>query len=76
MTGYDKTLGWAPGCDCGFPAAADVVLDPFGGAGTTAVVAQRLGRRATLIELNPEYAEIARLRLQAEEDALLKELLS
>lgn len=33
------------------------------GAGTTGVVAQRLGRRAILIELNPEYAAIAERRL-------------
>lgn len=42
------------------------VLDPFGGAGTTGLVAQRLGRHAILIELNPEYAEIARRRIAAE----------
>jgi len=40
-----------------------LVLDPFGGAGTTGLVADRLGRDALLIELNPEYAEIARKRL-------------
>lgn len=39
------------------------VLDPFGGAGTTGLVAQRHGRNAMLIELNPEYVEIARRRL-------------
>ncbi|MFS8180870.1 DNA-methyltransferase [Pseudovibrio denitrificans] len=39
------------------------VLDPFGGAGTTALVALRLGCEPTLIELNPEYAEIARERI-------------
>ena len=39
------------------------VLDPFGGAGTTGMVAAALGRYATLIELNPDYAEIARQRL-------------
>jgi len=31
------------------------VLDPFGGSGTTARVANRLSRRAVLIDLNPEY---------------------
>lgn len=36
----------------------DVVLDPFGGSGTTAQVAIELGRRALIIELNPEYAKI------------------
>lgn len=41
----------------------DVVLDPFGGAGTTGLVADRLGRDATLIELNPEYVGIAERRL-------------
>ena len=38
-------------------------LDPFGGAGTTGMVADRLGRNAILIELNPEYAELARPRI-------------
>lgn len=40
------------------------VLDPFGGAGTTGMVADRLQRNAILIELNPAYAEIARNRIQ------------
>ena len=35
------------------------VLDPFGGSGTTGMVALELGRSAELIELNPDYAEIA-----------------
>lgn len=39
------------------------VLDPFGGSGTTAVVAAETGRRYVLIELNPEYAEMARSRV-------------
>lgn len=34
-----------------------VVLDPFGGSGTTGMVANRLSRKAILIELNEEYAE-------------------
>lgn len=42
------------------------VLDPFGGAGTTGLVADRLGRDAILIELNPEYAAIAERRLNAD----------
>jgi site-specific DNA-methyltransferase (adenine-specific) len=46
--------------------AGGVVLDPFGGAGTTGLVAQRHGRRAILCELNPEYAEMARARIDAE----------
>lgn len=41
------------------------VLDPFGGSGTTAMVALGLGRKAELIELNPEYAVLARARIEA-----------
>lgn len=40
-----------------------IVLDPFAGAGTTLLVAKKLGRRYLGIELNPEYVEIARQRL-------------
>lgn len=39
------------------------VLDPFGGAGTTGLVADRLNRNAVLIELNPDYAAMARNRI-------------
>lgn len=42
------------------------VLDPFGGAGTTALVALRHGRTAKLIELNPDYASIAARRIERE----------
>lgn len=41
-----------------------VVLDPFGGAGTTAVVAHKLKRDWVLIELNEKYADIATKRLK------------
>lgn len=39
------------------------VLDPFGGAGTTGLVADRLNRHAILCELNPEYIVIAKNRI-------------
>jgi site-specific DNA-methyltransferase (cytosine-N4-specific) len=42
----------------------DTVLDPFGGSGTTGAVAQELGRRAILIELNSEYAKISKERIR------------
>lgn len=48
----------------GCPAGGRVI-DPFGGAGTTGVVAEALGLDCTLIELNPEYAAIAERRLAA-----------
>lgn len=43
-----------------------IVLDPFGGAGTTALVARRLNRNYYLLELNADYVKIARNRLQQE----------
>lgn len=41
----------------------DVVLDPFMGAGTTAIVARQLGRAYVGIELNPDYVTLANERL-------------
>ena len=40
----------------------DIVLDPFLGSGTTALVAQELGRKWIGIELNPDYIEIIKRR--------------
>lgn len=42
------------------------VLDPFGGAGTTGLVADRHGRNAILIELNPAYAAMAEQRIKGD----------
>ena len=39
------------------------VLDPFGGAGTTGLVASRHSRNAILCELNPQYADMAKSRI-------------
>lgn len=44
----------------------DTVLDPFGGAGTTGLVADRLNRNAVLVELNPEYRALAQERITAD----------
>ena len=41
----------------------DTVLDPFGGAGTTAVAADRHGRRSIMIDLSADYATLAGQRL-------------
>jgi DNA modification methylase len=53
-------------CGCGAPTNPGVVLDPFMGSGTTAIVAERLGRDWSGIELKPEYVELATERIQAE----------
>lgn len=52
----------------------DLVLDPFTGSGTTAVVALRHGRRFLGIELNPEYADMARERVRPLLDERLRPL--
>ena len=46
----------------------DTILDPFFGAGTTGLVAQRHSRNWIGCELNPEYAEMARKRLETEQN--------
>jgi len=50
---------------CSPPGA--VVLDPFAGSGTTAVVARRLGRRAGGLEIHKGFVDTARQRLRADE---------
>ena len=52
----------APCIKAGCPEGG-IVLDPFMGAGTTAYVARKLGRKYIGIELNQDYIEIARRRL-------------
>lgn len=58
---------WSPTCACPLndpvPCA---VLDPFGGVGTTGLVAAKLGRHTTVIELNADYIEIMKKRIKSE----------
>jgi site-specific DNA-methyltransferase (adenine-specific) len=49
-----------------FSFTSDVVLDPFVGSGTTAVVAHRLGRTFYGFDHSPQYIEVARARLARE----------
>jgi DNA modification methylase len=42
----------------------DIVLDIFGGSGTTMVAAERTGRRARLVELDPRYVDVIVRRWQ------------
>lgn len=51
-------------CPCDASSEPGLVLDPFIGSGTTAVAAERLGRDWLGIELNPEFATIAKTRLR------------
>ena len=59
-----KTIGWRQTCHC--PPADPVpcvVLDPFSGAGTVGLVADRLQRNAIQIELNADYAAMTEQRI-------------
>lgn len=59
-----------PACGCEAPWAPGVVLDPFLGSGTTALVAERLKRHWVGIELNPAFAALSKRRiLQATQHA-------
>lgn len=61
-----RTIEWRAVCTCSLghlPATRPcIVLDPFGGAGTTLVAASMLLRDSIACELNPKYAEMARKR--------------
>ncbi len=65
--GKVRAYSWRPSCDCdeGDPVPA-IVLDPFLGSGTTALVADRLQRNAIGIELNPAYADMAEKRIRGD----------
>lgn len=60
ITGYN--------CECGNPSetAESVVLDPFGGTGTTAAVAHFLGRHGVSVDLSADYLRIADWRCNDE----------
>lgn len=55
----NKTIGWQPTCEHTGDPIPCTVLDPFGGSGTTAYVARKMGRRAILIDLKREYLDMA-----------------
>jgi DNA modification methylase len=55
-----------PTCGCEKPWQPGLVLDPFMGAGTVGLVAERLGRNWLGIELNPAFAQLARERIDAQ----------
>lgn len=57
--------GWLPSCQCSCDPVPGVVLDPFFGAGTTGLVAKKLGRHYIGIELNEAYVGMAQKRIAA-----------
>jgi len=51
-----------------------VVLDPFGGSGSTMAAAEKMGRRAFMIELDPKFCDVIRDRWERMEKSKLKNL--
>jgi DNA modification methylase len=73
----EATNEWQPSCDCKqtklhkgeqvrieYEPVPCIAIDPFAGACTVGLVADRLGRDSIMIELNPEYAEMGRKRIE------------
>ena len=74
-----ESIGWEPPTDKCPPefnhdVRPPVILDPFAGAGTTGLVADNMGRDAILIEINPEYAEMARDRIHSNNPLFIGEM--
>lgn len=59
-----RSVGKLSRCDCFAPSRPGVVLDPFMGSGTTAVVAERHRRDWLGIEVNPAYRDLALRRIE------------
>ena len=61
-----RSLGFRPTCDCGESAGTRpcIVLDPFGGSGTTVLVAEQLGRTGIGLDLSMEYCQMAQRRIE------------
>jgi hypothetical protein len=73
MIATATTTGWSPSCRCRSDACDApyqvepcTVLDPFSGAGTALLVADRLGRDAVGIDLSHAYVEMTKERLHAD----------
>lgn len=64
MSNVKEQVGWIPTCECriNHPVPCNV-LDPFGGSGTTGMVAGLLARHATIIDLKPDYVQMAQRRI-------------
>lgn len=58
-----STVGWRPTCKCKAGVDAGIVLDPFMGSGTTALVARRLGRHFLGCDLSQKYVNLCNARL-------------
>lgn len=60
-----KTLGWQPTCKCGKNPVHAVVLDPFMGSGTTALVSKYLNRNYIGFDIKQSYVDMANERIRS-----------
>jgi len=68
-----KTIEWKQTCKCKDASIVPAtVLDPFGGSGTTALVAHNLDRDSISIELNPQYCDLQEKRLRDTADLFIE----
>ncbi len=69
-----RTTGWRPTCSC---STSDLIpcriLDPFSGAGTTALAAERLGLDSFSIDTSAEYIELSKVRLMDDKQKRIRE---
>lgn len=65
LWGENLTTSWRPTCACtsAGPPVAGTVLDPFSGAGSTLIAADRLGRNGIGIDLNDSYVDLSETRI-------------
>lgn len=63
MSQVKKFAGYSS-CSCSVEFSSGIVLDPFMGSGTTALVALKNNRRFIGIELQPDYVKMAYSRIQ------------
>lgn len=74
VDGYTNTIGWLPTCTCGSQETEPCrILDPFSGAGTTALVAERLGLDSIGIDTSAEYIKLAEARIAEDEQKRIDE---
>jgi len=68
----DITTGWSASCGCAKTIVPCTVLDPFLGAGTTAMVADRMQRHVIGIEINPDYVAMSNERITRDRGGLIE----
>ena len=61
---HTTTIGFRPSCTCGGDPVPAIVMDIFGGSGTTSQVARSLHRSSIYIDRSQKYAQLAREKIK------------